>query len=47
MLIDPNPDDPLMPEIAYLYKTDRQKYEENVREWTKKYAYWILYLDNK
>ena len=38
LLTDPNPDDPLAPEIATLYINDRQKYEENVREWTKKYA---------
>jgi ubiquitin-conjugating enzyme E2 D/E len=38
MLTDPNPDDPLMPEIAALYKTNRTKYEENAREWTVRYA---------
>ncbi|KAM3136614.1 Ubiquitin-conjugating enzyme E2 D2B [Paramecium bursaria] len=32
LLIDPNPEDPLVPEIAQLYKTDRQKYEQNVRD---------------
>lgn len=40
-LTDPNPDYPLcglVPEIALLYKTDRSKYEANVRAWTKKYA---------
>lgn len=25
MLTDPNPDDPLVPEIAHVYKTDRPK----------------------
>ncbi|XP_046570110.1 ubiquitin-conjugating enzyme E2 D2B-like isoform X2 [Haliotis rubra] len=35
---DINPDDPLEPDIARLYKTDRAKYEQTVREWTKKYA---------
>jgi len=38
MLTDPNPDDPLVPEIAQLYKTDRQQYEKNAKEWTRKYA---------
>lgn len=38
MLTDPNPDDPLVPEIAYLYKTDRSKYESMAQEWTGKYA---------
>ena len=38
MLTDPNPDDPLVPEIANLYKTDRERYEATAREWTRKYA---------
>jgi ubiquitin-protein ligase len=38
MLTDPNPDDPLVPEIAHVYKTNRSKYEEAAREWTRKYA---------
>jgi len=38
MLTDPNPDDPLVPEIAHVYKTDRAKYENTAREWTRKYA---------
>eukprot|EP00163_Fabomonas_tropica_P022938 TRINITY_DN401_c0_g1_i1.p1 TRINITY_DN401_c0_g1~~TRINITY_DN401_c0_g1_i1.p1 ORF type:complete len:105 (-),score=11.34 TRINITY_DN401_c0_g1_i1:398-712(-) len=38
MLTDPNPDDPLVPDIAHLYKTDRQRYESTAREWTRKYA---------
>lgn len=38
MLTDPNPDDPLVPEIAHVYKTDRPKYEATAREWTRKYA---------
>ena len=38
MLTDPNPDDPLVPEIAHVYKTDRSKYEGTAREWTRKYA---------
>lgn len=38
LLTDANPDDPLVPEIAHIYKLDRPKYEANAREWTKKYA---------
>ena len=38
LLDDPNPDDPLEPEIARLYKDDRQKYNENARRITQKYA---------
>ena len=38
LLTDPNPDDPLVPDIANLYKNDRKKYMENAREWTKKFA---------
>lgn len=38
MLTDPNPDDPLVPDIAHLYKTDRERYEATAREWTRKYV---------
>ncbi|ODV95362.1 hypothetical protein PACTADRAFT_75857 [Pachysolen tannophilus NRRL Y-2460] len=38
LLTDANPDDPLVPEIAHIYKSDRAKYESTAREWTKKYA---------
>ena len=38
LLCDPNPDDPLVPEIAHIYKTDRPRYEDLAREWTRKYA---------
>lgn len=38
LLCDPNPDDPLVPEIANLYKTDKARYEAVAREWTKKHA---------
>jgi len=44
LLTDPNPDDPLVPEIARAYKTDREKYNELAREWTRKYAMWCLCL---
>lgn len=38
LLTDPNPDDPLVPEIAHMYKSDRGKYESTARSWTQKYA---------
>ena len=39
LLTDPNPDDPLVPEIAELYKENIIQYEANAKEWTKKYAW--------
>ena len=41
LLTDPNPDDPLVPEIAQTYKANRVRYEETAREWTRKYAQWF------
>ena len=38
LLTDPNPDDPLVPEIARLYKNKRKQYEKTAQEWTRKYA---------
>lgn len=38
LLSEPNPDDPLMPDIAKIYKTDRKKYDHNAREMTKQHA---------
>ncbi|PKB98470.1 ubiquitin-conjugating enzyme E2-16 kDa [Rhizophagus irregularis] len=38
MMSDPNPDDPLVPEIAHVYKTDRTRYEVTAHEWACKYA---------
>jgi len=38
LLTDPNPEDPLDPEIAHIYKTNRAKFESTAREWTAKYA---------
>ena len=38
LLTDPNPNDPLVPDIAGLYKTNRVAYEEKAREWTMTYA---------
>ena len=38
LLTDANPDDPLVPEIAQLFKSNRPKFEATAKEWTKKYA---------
>ena len=38
LLSAPEPDDPLVPEIAYLYNKDRDKFNEKAIEWTKKFA---------
>ena len=38
LLTDPNPDDPLVPEIAQLYKSDIEAYNDKAKEWTNTYA---------
>merc|ERR1739848_707787 len=38
LLTDCNPNDPLVPEIARLYLTDRAKHDATAREWVSKYA---------
>ena len=38
LLTDPNPEDPLWPEVANQYKTDRLAYDLKAREWTAAYA---------
>lgn len=38
LLTDPNPDDPFVPEIATIYKTDRSRYEMEARAFTQRYA---------
>ena len=38
LMTDPNPDDPLVPEIAALYQTNIQAYNDRAREWVRKYA---------
>ena len=38
LLTDPNPDDPLVPEIAQIFRNDKSKHDETAREWTHKYA---------
>ena len=38
LLTDPNPNDPLQPNIAKQYKTNRQAHDQTARQWTIKYA---------
>ena len=38
LLTDPNPDDPLVPDIAQLYRNNKTRHDENAREWTNRYA---------
>lgn len=38
LLTDPNPDDPLVPDIAMLFKKDRKQHDKHAAEWTRKYA---------
>ena len=38
LLDDPNPDDPLVPDIADEYKNNREKYNTTARSWTLIYA---------
>merc|ERR1719359_1242573 len=38
LLTDPNPDDPLVPEIAQQLQRDKKKHDQTVREWVRKYA---------
>jgi ubiquitin-conjugating enzyme E2 D/E len=38
LLTDANPADPLVPEIADIYKRDRTSYDERARLWMQQYA---------
>ncbi|CAD8112469.1 unnamed protein product [Paramecium sonneborni] len=38
VLEDPNPDDPLDPDIAKIYKSNKQQFVITVQEWIQKYA---------
>jgi len=38
LLTDPNPDDPLVPEIADLYVKNRAMHDSTARDWTVTYA---------
>ncbi|KAJ2341858.1 hypothetical protein GGF43_006072, partial [Coemansia sp. RSA 2618] len=44
LLASPNPDDPLMPEIADLITSDRGAFDAHARMWTEKYA--MAYKDD-
>ena len=38
LLNDANPDDPLVPDIARIYKTNKEQFESTARECTRRYA---------
>ncbi|KAK9988102.1 hypothetical protein SO802_028341 [Lithocarpus litseifolius] len=38
LLIDPNPNDPFVSDIAHLFRTDKAKYEITAQSWTEKFA---------
>lgn len=38
LLADANPKDPLVPEIARLYESNREEFNRQAREWTLRYA---------
>jgi len=38
LFTDPNPSNPLVPEVAKLYSQDRPAFEAKVREWVKEYG---------
>ena len=38
LLENPNPDDPLQPSIAELYKSDQTTFNKNAKDWVKKYC---------
>jgi ubiquitin-conjugating enzyme E2 D/E len=38
LLSDPNPDDPLVPEIALVYNRDHQKFLDTAKHWTSLHA---------
>lgn len=38
LLNDPNPNDPLVADIAYTYKTNREEFNQMAKQWTLQYA---------
>jgi len=38
LMDDPNPNDPLVSEIAELLKTNKERHDATAREWTIRYA---------
>ena len=44
LLTDPNPDDPLVPDVAKIYRKSKIEHDRIAREWNLKYA---MNMDNK
>jgi len=38
LMADPNPNDPLSPDVAAVYKNDREQYIKTAKTWTSQYA---------
>lgn len=38
LIINPDADNPLVTEVAQLYKSNRERFNQTAKEWTKKYA---------
>jgi len=38
LLVDPNPDDPLAPDVAHVYKSNKESFLATAREWTRRHA---------
>jgi ubiquitin-conjugating enzyme E2 D/E len=38
LLEDPNPDDPLVPEIADVLRQDKKRHDATAKQWKEKYA---------
>lgn len=38
LLTDPNPNDPLAPDVAKVYKTNKALFEQTAKHWTSQYA---------
>lgn len=38
LLTDPNPNDPLEPDVARIYKENKMQYEMTARQWTQRHA---------
>lgn len=38
ILSDPNPNDPLVPDVAIMYKNNKELYDKTARHWTEIYA---------
>ena len=38
LLTDPNPLDPLVPEIANAFRSNKAQHDQTAREWTQRYA---------